>query len=150
MNIKDIFNADVVTCAQDTSIYEVAALMRTLHVGDVIVVDADEPPRPIGIVTDRDLVVELIAGDVDFDTVSAGDVMSWELLTIDIEAEVTEALQCMRVNGIRRLPVVDAQGALAGVVSVEDIAQWLAACVADLITISSNERDVEARKLKSA
>ena len=126
VNIKDIYNPDVVTCAQDASIQVVADLMRRLHVGDVIVVDANQPPRPVGIVTDRDLVVELIAEGAELDTVCAGDVMSWELVSIDVNANVTEALQSMRVNGIRRLPVIE-RGRLIGQVSRRDLLEAAAA-----------------------
>jgi CBS domain-containing protein len=96
--------------------------MRTYHVGDVVIVDrGKEPPVPIGIITDRDIVVELIAAEVPLDTVTVGDVMSRELVIAREEEGIWECLQRMRARGVRRVPVVNEQGGLEGILTVDDL-----------------------------
>ncbi len=151
MLISDISRSDVVTCERDTSVHGVAALMREHHVGDVVVVEVEGGrKRPVGIVTDRDLVIELLATQVDPGSVSAGDVMSWELVQARADDDISAAIDAMRAAGVRRMPVVDGEGALVGIVTVDDLIDWLAGSLNDLGRVIVRELDVEQRRRERA
>ena len=114
MSIGEICNRETVFTTKDSSISQAAQLMREQHVGDLVVVEEKGGRRiPVGILTDRDLVIEILAKDVDMNTVTVGDVMSNELLTARESDGLYETLQRMRAKGVRRVPVVDAGGVLA-------------------------------------
>lgn len=128
MSIGKCCNIGVVCCGPEASIPEVAALMRKHHVGDVVVVrEAGEKRIPLGIVTDRDIVVETIAPEVDIDLLTAEDIMSAPLVTVRDDESFVESLRVMRHNRIRRLPVVDHDGGLYGIVTADDIINLLTA-----------------------
>ncbi len=106
MPIAEICSRGVVIANPDDSLRTVAALMRVHHVGSVVVTRDDAGLcRPLGIITDRDIVLALVAKDVSPDAVSAGDVMSEPLETLNETDEVWTALERMRSRGVRRLPV---------------------------------------------
>ena len=126
MPINECCNIDVVCCDADASIPDVAALMRKHHVGDVIVVeDRDGLRVPIGIVTDRDIVIETIALNVAADAFTAGDLMSTPIATVHEDAGFVKTLRLMRNHKIRRMPVVTAADALLGIVTADDIIKLL-------------------------
>ena len=127
MSAGEYCNREVVVVEKYESINEVIKLMRSQHVGDVVVVEQREGVRvPIGIFTDRDIVLELLAEDIDFDAVSVGDVMSFELVTVHDEASLLDAIKLMRSKGIRRMPVTNDQGALLGILTVDDLLALIA------------------------
>ena len=127
MRVAEICVRAVVTCRRDTSALDLAALMRERHVGAVVVVDEGESgPIPVGVVTDRDLVVEVMAAGVDPAILRVGDLIVTDLETVAAEELVFDALWHMRRKGIRRLPVVDGQGRLFGVLSADDLTRFLA------------------------
>ena len=127
MPIGEICTREVVIVEKSTSIQEAAKLMRQFHVGDLVIVESrDGHQVPIEILTDRDIVIELIAQDVDLEKVTVGDVMSFDLLTIPENQGIWETLDFMRNKGVRRTPVVDKQGALIGIISVDDLLELLA------------------------
>ena len=127
MPINECCNIGVVCCEADSSISNVAALMRKHHVGDVIVVKNNGSARvPIGIVTDRDIVIEAIALQLDADAFLAEDLMSTPIVTVAEDAGFIETLRLMRNHRVRRMPVVNADGTLFGVVTTDDIMNFLA------------------------
>ena len=127
MPINECCNLGVVCCDADTAIPDVAALMRKHHVGDVIVVEEKEAKRvPIGIVTDRDIVLETIALHVDAEVFTAGDLMSSPIVTVREDEGLVETLRIMRSHKVRRIPVVNAVGTLFGIVTTDDIINLLA------------------------
>jgi CBS domain-containing protein len=100
--------------------------MRKHHVGDVIVVRRDGQKRiPLGIVTDRDIVIETVAPQVDMALITAGDIMTAPLVTVHYDESFTESLRLMREHKVRRLPVVANDGALYGIVTADDIIHLL-------------------------
>ena len=129
MTIREYCNANVICCEPDASISEVAALMRKHHVGDVVVVANQQEGQqvPLGILTDRDILVETIALDVEARLFTASDLMSSPVTTVLEDAGLTEALGVMRGNRIRRLPVVNRAGGLVGMVTTDDLLDLLAA-----------------------
>ena len=141
MTIGTICNRDTVFTTRSSSIVDAAQLMREHHVGDLVVVDEQAGRRvPVGIVTDRDLVVEILARQVEPGSVTVGDVMSGELVTARESDGLFDTLQRMRAKGVRRVPVVDAGGALAGIVAVDDFLDLLAEEITALARLVSREQ----------
>ena len=127
MPIMECCNIGVVCCDPDASIPQVAELMRRHHVGDVVVVEYKDDKRiPVGIVTDRDIVMETVALQVDTEVFTAGDLMSSPVVSVQKDDGFIETLRLMRNNKIRRLPVVSTDGALYGIVTADDIVRLLA------------------------
>ncbi|MFZ3140215.1 CBS domain-containing protein [Polaromonas sp.] len=145
--LKDVATASVAVAELETTALAVAQLMRKHHVGALIVVDALEKSRPVGIVTDRDLVLALMAEGLDPAVFTAGDIMSVELVVASPEMDAMDAVQLMRANRLRRLVIADDEGRLAGVVTLEDILQLLTRELADLTAgvIGARDREFEQR-----
>jgi CBS domain-containing protein len=123
--------------------------MRTHHVGSVIVIErTNGGRRPVGILTDRDIVIELLAEDVDLAAVNVGDVMSDNLQTVNEDTKLLDATKVMRAKGIRRLPVVDAQGGLVGILAADDILGLILEQMADLIGLIVKEQLQESTRRK--
>jgi CBS domain-containing protein len=110
MAIGEICNREVVIVQLNSTVLEAAQLMRQHHVGDVLVVEDRGGVRvPVGIVTDRDLLVEIMAPELDQKVITVDDIMVPELATVKENTGVFEAIQYMRAKAVRRLPVVDGQ-----------------------------------------
>lgn len=146
MNVGRICAKPAVTIGPAQALASVARLMREQHVGYIVVVDPDTSapsPRPIGVITDRDLVVTVIAKDVNPNKVTAGDVMNSQPITVEENESVKSALQTMRRIGVRRLPVVGHSGALVGVFSLDDVISLLAEDFQELAGVIRNEQRIE-------
>lgn len=149
MNVGKLCTRDVVFVERDTSPADIARLMRVHHVGDVVVVEEREGHRyPVGIVTDRDLVIELLAADLDPVSVTAADLMSSELLSAREGDDVWDALERIRVAGVRRLPVTNDAGHLAGILTIDDVLEVIGEAVASVTRAIGRERTRE-RRLRS-
>lgn len=149
MAIGEICNREVVFAARDTTVQAAAKLMRHYHVGSLVIVDDRAGKRiPVGIVTDRDIVVEVGATELDPKVITIGDIMSPELITVPESQGVLETMEVMRLKGVRRLPVVDGDGGLAGIVTIDDLLGVLAEELTDLTRIISREqtREMQGRK----
>jgi CBS domain-containing protein len=148
--IGEFCNREVVVAARDTPVVAAAKLMRQYHVGTVVVVDEVNGNRrvPVGIITDRDLVVEIVATELDPKAITIGDVMAAELVTARQTEGLAEAVEIMRCKGVRRLPIVGDDGHLIGIVSVDDLLGVLAEHMTDLTKIVSREqaREAQARR----
>ena len=141
MHIGEICTRDVVCAAVDTSVAAVAKLMRQYHVGDVIVMRNDGGKRaPLGIVTDRDIVLSVVAAELAPATLAIGDIMGQRLVTAGEDEDVFDVIQRMRNIGVRRMPIVDAEGALIGIVSIDDILEVLAEEMTELARLISREQ----------
>ena len=144
MSVGAICNRNVAVVTKESSIQEAAELMRKRHVGDLVVVGRDHNRKiPIGILTDRDIVVELIAKKVPFDAVTVGDIMSYELVTAMEDDDMLQTLKLMRAKGARRLPIVDSSGSLVGVLTVDDIVELLAATLTDVSKLIERQQHLE-------
>ena len=148
MSVGEFCTREVVVAERGADIVEVAQLMRTYHVGDVIIIEHHgNLPVPVGIVTDRDIVVELLAQQVDPDAATAGDVMSRDLLTVTEKEGLWETLQQMRSRGIHRVPVVNGEGGLVGILALDDVIELLAEQLALLARTAGRSRKREQQKL---
>jgi CBS domain-containing protein len=146
MSVGEYCNREVVVAEKSTEIREAARLMRRHHVGDLVIVERrGEENIPIGIVTDRDLVVEVLAQELDPDVVTVADIMSLNPVTAGEEDELWDTLNRMRSQGIRRLPVVNARGGLEGILTADDVLELFAAGLADLVKLVKQEIYWEAR-----
>lgn len=116
--IREVHLAD-----PDETIREAASRMREHHVGTLMVLDASR--RPIGIVTDRDLVVRALASNQPIRELRVADVMSRPVVTVSEPTSIQDALAVMRSAHHRRLAVVDGDGRLAGILSVDDVVELL-------------------------
>ena len=149
MSIADICNREVITVKPEASISHVAKLMRQYHVGDVVVIDERKNiPVPIGIVTDRDLVVEVVATELDAEVITASDIMQRKLVVITEEFGVFQAIRTMTSKGVRRLPVVDDHGGLIGILTLDDLLLLLSKELTAISTLVIREQKNESRKRK--
>jgi CBS domain-containing protein len=127
MTVRALCNHNVATIDRNSGVVDAAALMREEHVGDLIVVEERGGRRvPVGILTDRGIVVAVVAKRVAANDVTVGDAMTAELLTVREDNGVEHALREMRRVGVRRAPVVDGSGSLIGVLSIDDVIDHLA------------------------
>ncbi|MBA3056859.1 MAG: CBS domain-containing protein [Gammaproteobacteria bacterium] len=141
--LKDFATSKVAVVEPETPTVVVAQLMRKHHIGALVVVDAHEKTHPIGIVTDRDLVLELMAEGLDPAVFTAGDIMSVDLVTATPEMDTLEAVQLMKTHRLRRLVINDDEGRLVGIVTMEDVLELLAGELANLAAGLSGARDRE-------
>ena len=146
MSAGEICNREVIVIQRDATIVEAAKLMRQFHVGALIVVEKrDGRQIPAGIVTDRDLVVEVVATELDAAVITVGDIMAAEVFTIKESTASHEAIEFMRRKTIRRLPVVDESGELTGILTLDDALQLLSEELLDLAKLVRYEQKKETR-----
>jgi CBS domain-containing protein len=146
MNAGELCTREVVIARRDTPIAEAARLMRELHVGSLVVVgDRGAERVPVGILTDRDIVIAVVAKELDPRSLTAGEVMAAELLTVREQDSISDALRLMREKGVRRVPVVTAGGALAGILTLDDLLELAAEELGAFVRAIGREKVREAR-----
>lgn len=146
MNAGELCNRSVVIAARDLPVQKAAELMRTYHVGCVVVVEEGAlGARPLGILTDRDIVLAVVAKEVDARSLRVSEVMSADLLVVREGDSILEALPRMRNRGIRRVPVVDAAGSLVGILAVDDMLEAVAEQLDEIVHAIGRERLHEGR-----
>lgn len=146
MTIGEICSREVIIAQAGDEVLEAARLMRQHHVGDVLVVETrHDIPVPVGIITDRDLVVEILASGANPAKFTVGDIMSTDLATVREDLGICESLEFMRQRGVRRLPVVDAAGGLVGIVTVDDVLALLAEELDAIVKLTRREQQKETR-----
>jgi CBS domain-containing protein len=147
MNAGDLCNREVITTTRDASIQHVARIMRDQHVGCVIIIEEIAGHvSPVGILTDRDIVVEVLAQDIPVVNVTAGDVMSFALLKVSEDDSVSEVAVRMRSRGVRRVPVVSPSGELTGILALDDILGHISEELSLLATAIRREVEQESDK----
>ena len=147
MSIKELCQRDIVAVGRDDTAFKAAELMRQNHVGHVLVVENKHGiTTPAGIVTDRDIVIEIVATDLDPHVITVGDIMLPHLCTIDEDAEIFTAIRLMNGKGIRRLPVTDKDGSLVGILTLDDLLQTIAKESFGIDMLLSNEHKNEIRE----
>ena len=148
--LKDFASQVVAVVEPETTALVVAQTMRRDHVGALVVVDALDKTRPVGIVTDRDLVPDLMAEDLGAAVFTAGDIMSVDLVLARPDMDAMDAAQLMSTHGLRRLVITDDEGHLAGLVTLEDVLDLLARELLSLSASLANARQREQRQRPSA
>jgi CBS domain-containing protein len=122
MSVQSIMTRDPACCTESTPLRDVAQMMIDNDCGQIPVVAGNGSKRPIGVVTDRDIVVRLVALGTNPLESRAADAMSTPCVTVTTETDLRDCCEVMESNRIRRVPVVDANGELCGIVSLADIA----------------------------
>jgi CBS domain-containing protein len=135
MNVGEICRRNVVTVHAADELLSAARLMREKHVGFLVVVEpamVERTQRPVGVITDRDLVVGVLAREADPRALRVQDVMTPNPVTVSMRDSVAFALQEMRRLGVRRLPITGEIEELVGVISIDDVLEALAAQLANV------------------
>jgi predicted transcriptional regulator len=147
MTVADICRRDVAIAVKNETIVDAANHMRTAHVGDLVVIETRQNRRvPVGIITDRDIVVGAVAGNSGhLDTLVVGDLMTPEPATVREADPLEGALKTMEERGVRRLPVVDREGALVGIVTLDDALLALAQQQARFAKVALEQQRHERR-----
>ena len=158
MTLADVCKREVVFVNREVTVHAACKLMRHYHVGSLVVVDevadeggdaiakvsGDDRPRvPVGIVTDRDIVVEVYALELDPKVMTAGDIMSPDLVTVPESLAVADTIEVMRAGGVRRLPVVNEDNRLVGIVTIDDLLAVLAAQLSGIAHVVSRDPGYE-------
>ena len=146
MTVGEICRKNVITARASDDLVQAAQLMRERHVGYIVVVEPEveaSTVRPIGVLTDRDIVVEVVAAGAEARSLTVGDVMTEQPVTVTDTASRNAALVEMRRIGVRRLPVVGHRGQLVGVVSLDDLIGALARDLQDVSGSIVNEQRIE-------
>ena len=123
MSLERFCKEPVVTIQPRQSVHDAAVLMRDRHVGAVLVVDDD---RPVGIVTDRDIVMRAVIESRDPNTTPVRDVMSGSVTVVGSDQKIDDAVIAIRTAGVRRLPIVNAAGKAIGIVTLDDLVVLMA------------------------
>lgn len=145
MSVGYLCNRTVVVTQPATTVADAAKLMRKHHVGDLVVVDADR--KPLSIVTDRDIVVAVVAQGLDGEDVTVADISRRPIETIREDVDLLDTLNHMRRCGVRRMPIVDDEGALQGILTLDDALALIGEAVNDLVTLVSREIDREEEQM---
>lgn len=145
MKIIDMAVHSVATIPSGSSVLECAKRMRRDHVGSLVVVD--ENNKPVGLITDRDITLEVVALEKSVDSLIVNDVMSSPVCVAHCTEGVVDALARMREQGIRRLPVVDENGVLCGIVTASNIVEELSVLLDSIVRSvkSSKTREIALR-----
>lgn len=142
--LSEIATPIVVTASPETTSAQAARLMRQHHVGSLIVVDQTAASgKPLGILTDRDLVLAVMAEELDPALFTVGDVMSTDLVTADGGCDVRDAVRLLCEHRLRRLIVLDDAGRVVGVAALEDLLEALSAEFGELVLALRGARDRE-------
>lgn len=149
MQVADIATHRVVDIIASASVQEAARAMRTGHVGALVVVERHAGKRAIvGIITDRDIAIAVVAAGVPAEALTVGDVMSRHVATCTEDQDLSDAIGIMRERGVRRLPVLDSAGALSAVLTADDVYGALGTHMRDLsrALVREQARETEIRK----
>lgn len=130
MPLSNLIKKDVITATPDQSVLEVADLMKEHDVGAILIAESDG--KPLGMITDRDIVLRCVCGGGDCSETKASDIMSPSVDTVSMDSGIMDIIECMKENEIRRVPVVDQSGRAVAVVSFGDVFELLAREISDL------------------
>lgn len=144
MKTGEVCKRDVVAIEASGNLADASRLMRQAHVGSIVVVDETGLRRPVGIVTDRDIVVEVVAAGLDPNTLTVGEIMARTLAVAREEDDALVSLKTMRRRGVRRLPVVDSAGGLVGIVTLDDLLEVGTSALMDVVQAITSERALES------
>ena len=146
MKVGDYCKRGVIAVGAKADITEAAKLMRDDHIGFLVVCNEDDEIRkPVGVLTDRDIVLQVTARDVNPHAVTVADVMTRKPLIATETDDVSDLLQAMRIAGIRRVPVVDTRGALTGIIALDDVIDVVTGMLCDISGSIKHEQRQEWR-----
>ena len=143
MKIASLGQREFVTIHAHELLRTAATLMREQHAGALVVIDSANPPHVLGVVTDRDLAIEVLARDLNVATTHIGEIASNSLITIPGSASVHEAVSAMEESGVRRLLITEEDGSVMGFVTADDL---IGAIASELGRLASALRNVITRE----
>jgi CBS domain-containing protein len=147
MDLKKIGNRRVISVLAETSLEDASRLMRENHVGDVVVIEPRGDRRvPIGMLTDRDIVLATIAIGAPVAALAAGDIMSSEVVMMPEDGSLSSAITLMKERGVRRIPLVGEGKDLRGILALEDVMSFLARELTALAEVSAREKEIETQR----
>jgi len=147
MSAGEYCNREVIIVEPTVSVTEAAVMMRRHHVGDLAVVEkAGEATRPVGIITDRDIVIEVMAQKLDPDSLLVKDIMSSEPVSVPETTSLLDTLGLMKQQGVRRVLVVADDGNLQGLLSADDAIELIAEQLNDLTQLVNREMTHEQKQ----
>lgn len=148
MDVREVCKQVVVFAYRSMALNEAARLMREHHVGSLVVVEERDAGKwPAGMLTDRDIVIAVVARDLDPRTLAVSEAMSTDVVSVRDDDSVLDAVALMRRRGVRRVPVVTRAGQLVGIVTLDDLLRIVVAQLDDLVAAISGELVAEARDL---
>ena len=146
MSIGKICSREVVVATPETTVAEAAKLMRQHHVGNVVVVALSKGhARPTGIITDRDIVLSVVGTGLDPEVFTVGDMVTTPIVTAPEDQGIFETIQLVKAHGVRRIPIVNREGELAGIVTIDDLIQLLSEELSEIGKLIRREQVHEAR-----
>jgi CBS domain-containing protein len=119
---KDVMTQDPVCCLPTDTVSKAAQLMKDENVGSIPVVEDEETMKLIGIVTDRDLALQVVAPEWDAETTQVDEVMTYDVITCRADDDLQKAVDAMAQHQLRRMPVVDSDQRIVGIISQADVA----------------------------
>jgi len=125
MPISDLCSKNLISVVRGSTLQYAAQLMKQYHVGGIVIVDSDDGNKPVGIVTDRDIVLEAVSENLPLDT-PVEEIMTKNVSTVKLKDGIASVVEKMELEGVRRMIVVDEKGNACGLVSSDDILQLLA------------------------
>jgi CBS domain-containing protein len=147
MSVGSICTRHVFSIDADADAAQAAKAMREYHVGFLVVTSKkDGRAVPVGVLTDRDIVLEVVAQNIDPLAVAVKDIMTGKPLIVSEQSPIHETLLQMRAAGVRRVPVQDTHGKLIGVLSLDDVVGFMNGLVQDLSGAIEREQSVETRR----
>ena len=141
MSLERICSKTVVTISPDATVLEAAKLMHSKHIGCLVVTDNS---RPTGILTDRDIVLKLVAGEKKPEETTVKNIMTTNPTMVNVNYDVLDAVRLMRNRGVRRLPVIDEHRHLLGIITLDDVLTAFGAELGDLAGAVQKEFGLEA------
>ena len=146
MNVGDVCNRIVISVQTADTVRHAAELMRKYHVGNLTVTDGQDGRSVlVGVVTDRDIVVEVVARKSDLDRLTVGDIMTRHPLVAHERDSIVSTLDAMSELGVRRVPVMNEEDALVGVLALDDLFQILASQIHNMAAIVGTQRLNESK-----
>ncbi|RKU05259.1 CBS domain-containing protein [Burkholderia sp. Nafp2/4-1b] len=147
MNAAMLCTRDVTMCSAQMTVVEAAAMMRDAHAGDLVVVREREGRyEPVGMLTDRDIVLAVVGPDAPAGSLFVGDIMSAPVAVADVDDDLWLLAKRMRQHGVRRLPVVGDGGELVGIVSLDDLLRAAAALLDELRLVAARQPYFEEKQ----
>ena len=139
MSLESLCRREIVCVDVNTTVLQATEMMEEMNVGCVIVIQND---RPVGIVTDRDVVLRVVNKRLDAAKCVVGDIMSLEVVTLKQNTGLYDALEQIKESGsrVRRFPIVDENGAIKGIITLDDVIDLLGKEMSDVAAIIESER----------
>jgi CBS domain-containing protein len=124
MQVRDIMTSDPACALPDSSLTEIARMMVVYDCGEIPIIESEASRKPVGVITDRDIVVRTMGEGLDPTDMFAREIMSTPVVTVTPDTSFEDCKHVLEEKQIRRVPVVDENGAICGIVALADITRY--------------------------